>query len=312
MKGYDRSMIKKTNIVVTGGTGLVGQHLQRIMPNAIYLGSSDYNLLDYTDTCTMMCDYEPAVVVHLAARVGGIKANMENQYDFLMDNLDINSHVIEVANGIGARVIAMSSTCIYPDVAEVYPMDESMIHKGPPQSTNEGYAIAKRVLHKQIEFSNQKFGTQHCCLIPCNLYGEHDNYDLDTCHFVSALLKKIHLAKEAGEKELVLWGTGAPLRQFMYAGDLAKVIKVWVCHDISETVNVATPEIFSIREIAEIALKACDAEHLRLVFRSDMPDGQYRKDVRAEKLEDIFPAMTYTRLKYGLQQVYQEVFLNEG
>ncbi len=303
-------------VLVTGGSGLVGQHLEEIMPSAIYLSSGDYDLTDTQDTICMMYDHTDNVdksknietVVHLAARVGGIQANIDNQVQFYEDNMRINTNVVEAARKCGVKnLIAMLSTCVYPDGLLDYPMEEDMLEDGPPAESNYGYGIAKRAMYSHIKLCREKLGLNYSCLIPCNLYGKHDNFNTDTCHYVPALIIKIIQAKQQGLKGISLWGNGEPLRQFMYAEDLAKFIKVCVSHDIYQDLNVATPEVKTIREIAEIALKACDAEHLALEFDSTKPNGQFRKDVSAKQVEMIYPAMMYRLLEYGIKEVYDHL-----
>lgn len=315
-------------VLVTGGTGLVGRHLQEIMPDAIYLSSSDVNLMDYSDTfdiigcCGDLYGIDkpeiPDTIVHLAATVGGIQANINNQVQFYENNININTNVVSVARVLGVpNLIAMLSTCIYPDQIDPcdkgidYPFEEHMLEDGPPAESNYGYAIAKRAMYSHIKLCREKLGLNYSCLIPCNLYGKYDNFDLETCHYVPALLTRIIQAKQQGLKKIVLWGTGEPLRQFMYAGDLAKFIKICVYHEICQDLNVATPEIKSIKEIAEIALKACDAEYLEIEWDTSKPDGQFRKDVTARDLENVFPSMMYAMLELGLKNVYDHLMETE-
>jgi GDP-L-fucose synthase len=151
------------------------------------------------------------------------------------------------------------------------------------------YGYAKRCLGVQADSYNKQYDTKYNYLIPCNLFGQFDKYGDQNSHFVAALIKKIHRANFSGDDKIVLFGSGKPLRQFMYAGDLAHVIKYCIDNNITDSFNVATPEVYSIKEIAEIALKACDAEHLKIEFDSTKPDGQFRKDVSIEKMKEIMP-----------------------
>lgn len=300
------------NILVTGGSGLVGKHLQDILPDANYISSAQYDLRKREHCCEAIWTYKPDFIVHLAARVGGIADNIAHPAEFLNDNILMSIELFRSAHYINPkiRILSMLSTCIYPDVMaeNLYPMDESMIHLGPPQESNKSYAVAKRVLHTITEAYNTEYGTRHGCLIPCNLYGEYDHFELQRSHFVSALLKRIHDAKVKGDSKIVLWGTGKPLRQFMHAADLARAIKVYLRHDLNGVYNIATPEIKSIREIAEIALLACDATNLQIEFDETKPDGQFRKDVTAMKWELVFPSMSYTSLLDGIRRTYNGKF----
>ncbi len=302
-------------VLVTGGTGLVGRHLQEIMPDATYVSSKDADLTDYDSAWGLFHGKDIDTVVHLAARVGGIQANIDNQVQFYEDNIRINTNVVSAARECAIpNLIAMLSTCIYPNdfCEDQYPINELDLEEGPPAESNYGYGVAKRAMYSHIKLCREKLRFNYSCLIPCNLYGKYDNFDLQTCHYVPALLKRIIQAKQQGLKKIVLWGTGEPLRQFMYAGDLAKFIKICVSHEICQDLNVATPEIKSIREIAEIALKACDAQDLEIEWDTSKPDGQFRKDVTARQLEVVFPSMMYELLEYGLRDVYMYLMENEN
>ena len=296
---------KKKKILVTGGSGMVGRSLKKIMPNAIYLSSSNYDLTSEKNVSHMYHELKPNCVVHLGARVGGLIDNINRPYTYFTDNILMNTLLVESAKNNGIkRFIGILSTCIYPDVVESYPMTEDMLHQGPPTPTNFSYGYAKRCMAVQIESCNKQYGTKYSYLTPPNLYGEHDKTG-ENSHFVAALIKKIIIAKRNDDSKIILFGTGTPLRQFMYAQDLARVIQYCIENDITESFNVATPENLSIDEIARIALKACDAEHLKIEYDSTKPDGQYRKDVSIEKMKSIIPNFEFTPLYDGIRQTYE-------
>lgn len=297
------------NILVTGGSGLVGKYLKKILPDAIYLSSSDYDLTFECEVDRMFNDHEPDVIIHLAARVGGIIDNMERPYDYYHDNVVMNSLLLDKARERDVeRFIGILSTCIFPDVVEEYPMKEEDMHLGPPTKTNFSYGYAKRSLAVQIEACNQQYGTNYQYLTPCNLYGDHDNFENDKkAHFVTALLKKIHNANIYGEDKVPLFGTGTPLRQFMHASDLARVIFECLDKDIYDSFNVAVSDNLSIKEIAEKALVAAKSEHLKLDFDTSKPDGQFRKDVSNKKMMEIMPYFKFTDLEEGLCKTYDTV-----
>lgn len=301
--------MKDKRIVVTGGSGLVGKYLKQLLPEAVYLSSSDYDLTDVDDIVKMFVDHDPEVIVHLAARVGGIMDNIERPYDYYNDNVIMNTVLLDQARKHGvSRFIGILSTCIYPDSVENYPMSEEDMHIGPPTPTNFSYGYAKRSLAVQIDACNKQYGTKYQYLTPCNLYGEFDNFENDKkAHFVTALLKKIHDAKLNGKDTVELFGTGEPLRQFMYAGDLAKAIYECLDKDIYESFNVSIDENLSIRQIAEKALKSCKAEGLKLNFDTDKPDGQFRKDVSNQRMLDLMPYFEFTPLSEGLWKTYQTI-----
>jgi GDP-L-fucose synthase len=198
---------------------------------------------------------------------------------------------------------AILSTCIYPQSHSAYPMDESAIHVGSPEITNFAYAIAKRTIAVQIDAYRKQYGLDYNYLIPCNLYGEFDRIDDRKSHFVTALINKIIVAEKSSEQMVSLLGTGSPLRQFMYAGDLAAVIKHCIENGITESFNVANNENLTIREIAEIAVKACEVD-LEIEFDGISPDGQYRKDVSNAKMLSIIPNFQFTPLAKGIRKVF--------
>ncbi len=292
-------------ILVTGGSGLVGKHLRDILPEATYISSKNFDLRSEADIKKL---YEKSWdhIIHLAARVGGILDNINYPAEFIEDNLLMNTLLLKYArlNAV-SKFTAVLSTCIYPDVFATYPMKEEDQHKGEPQATNFEYAIAKRSLAVQIDAYNKQYQTKYNYLIPSNLYGLYDKVDDKKSHFVTALIGKIIKAEQSGEDKINLLGTGKPLRQFMFAEDLARVIKICIENDISESFNVAPNENRSIREIAEIALKACGSENLEIVFDQTSPDGQYRKDVSNAKMLKFIPDFGFTTLEAGIKKVYQ-------
>ena len=298
-------------ILVTGGSGMVGKSLQELIPEASYISSKDCDLTNPIEVELLIKTHKPEVIIHLAAKVGGIIDNINKPAEYFDDNVLMNTLLLKSAHKYGVeRFIGILSTCIYPDKVETYPMSEEMLHLGPPTPTNFSYGYAKRSLAVQIDAYNKQYGTKYQYLIPCNLYGEHDKFG-ENSHFVAALVKKIHNAKVAGENKITLFGTGKPLRQFMYSNDLAMTIKGCIDKGIYDNFNVATRENISIDEIARIALKACDAEHIEIEYDSTKPDGQYRKDVDVIKFKELFPDFENTKLEDGVRKVYTNVFLKK-
>lgn len=296
--------MKYNKIVVTGGSGMVGKSLKKIMPDAIYLSSKDYDLTSERGVAQMYQELKPDCVIHLAAKVGGIVDNINKPGEYFTDNVLMNTLLLEYARFHGVkRFIGILSTCIYPDSVASYPMAEEMLHQGPPTPTNFSYGYAKRSLAVQIDAYNKQYDTKYQYLIPCNLYGEYDKFG-ENSHFVAALIKKIHQAKSTNEDKIQLFGTGTPLRQFMHSDDLAKVIKKCLEDDIYDSFNVATDQNLSIDDIARTALRACDAEHLEIEYDRSKPDGQLRKDVSIEKIKNIIPDFKATRLFHGIKSTY--------
>lgn len=298
-------------IVVTGGSGMVGQSLKKILPGAIYLSSKDYDLTWGGGVQAMIGQLQPDAIIHLAAKVGGITDNIQKPAEYFTENVLMNTMLIEMSHRLGVkRFIGILSTCIYPDKVDKYPMKEEQLHDGPPTPTNFSYGYAKRCLAVQTDAYNKQHGTKYQYLIPCNLYGEFDKFG-DNSHFIAALIKKIHIAKRNGDDKIVLFGSGTPMRQFMHSDDLAYIIKFCLENDIYENMNVATEENITIREMAEIALKACDAESMTIQFDSSYPDGQLRKDVSVERLKSIIPDFKTCKLHDGIKQTYEYVVANK-
>jgi GDP-L-fucose synthase len=297
-------------ILVTGGSGMVGKSLKKYLPNATYVSSQNYALTSEMQVSWMFNDIQPDVVIHLAARVGGIIDNITYPADYFDENITMNTLVLKYAQQHNVkRFIGILSTCIYPDVVESYPITEDMLHLGPPAKTNFSYGYAKRALAVQIDVYNQQYGTQYQYLTPCNLYGEYDKYG-DNSHFIAALIKKIHNAKVNNENKITLFGDGSPLRQFMHSDDLAYIIKYCLDNNIYNNMNVAIDENLSIAEMAQIALKACDAEHIKIEYDITKPNGQYRKDVSIGLLKSKIPSFSPINLYDGIKKTYNYLIEN--
>jgi GDP-L-fucose synthase len=295
------------NILVTGGSGMVGKSLKKILPNAIYLSSKEFDLTKEVDVMSLMTNNKFDVVIHLAAKVGGIIDNIENPETYFIDNILMNTNMVKWSRLTGVkRFIGILSTCIYPDKVDIYPMTEELLHMGPPTPTNFSYGYAKRCLAVHIDACNKQYGTKYQYLIPCNLYGENDKFGSNS-HFIASLVKKIVEMEKRGDKILELFGTGNPLRQFMHSDDLAWVINECLDKGIYQSFNVATKENLSIREMAEIALDSCGQKNVNIIFDSTKPDGQYRKDVSIDKLNNLLPNFNTLSLNKGIKKVYDKI-----
>ena len=293
-------------ILITGGNGTVGKHLQDILPKAIYVDSKDFDLRDWLDTENLFETYKPDRVIHLAAKVGGIQDNINKPAEYFDDNILINTHVMNMCMRYKVkRFTGILSTCIYPDFGNLpmYPMLEKHMLLGPPAPTNFEYAYAKRCLALQIEAYNTQYGTKYNYLTPCNLYSEYDNFNNENkMHFITALLKKI----KTSDGELNLLGTGKPLRQFMYAGDLARVIKKVIDKDITDSFNVAPPYNKSINDMAINTLTYLKKD-LKIKYSNPKLDGQRRKDVSNEKMLNHIPGFKFTSFEEGIKKVYSKI-----
>ena len=283
---------------------MVGKHLQKILPEAIYVGSRDYDLRDWLDVENLFETYKPTHVVHLAAKVGGIQDNLSKPAEYFDDNILINTNVLKMCKWYNVkRCIGVLSTCIYPDSVSKYPMKEKDMFLGPPTKSNFSYGYAKRCLAVQINAYNEQYNTKYNYLVPCNLYSEYDNFnDENKMHFMTALLKKI----KSSENTLNLLGTGKPLRQFMYAGDLAKIIKKVIDNDITDSFNVAPSENLSIDEMANISLNILN-KNLKIKYFKPELDGQFRKDVSSKKMLNYISDFKFTSFKDGIKKVYSKI-----
>jgi GDP-L-fucose synthase len=294
-------------ILVTGGSGLVGKSLKKIIPDAVYISSSDFDLTNETSVIKLFETYHPTVIVHLAAKVGGIIDNINYPYDYFTENILMNTLLLKYSLKYNVdRFIGILSTCIYPDKSDVYPLNENQLHTGPPTETNFSYGYSKRCLAVQIDAINKQHSTKYNYLIPCNLYGDNDKDDENKSHFVTSLIKKIYDANLNDLNKITLFGDGTPIRQFMHADDLSKIIKLCIDNDITENFNVANDEVYSINEMAHIALDATNSKHLKIMYDTSKPNGQYRKDVSNSKFKKIFPKFEFIKLSEGIKKIYYD------
>lgn len=294
-------------ILITGGSSTVGKHLKQYLPNAIFLTSADCDLTDYRQTYYTIDRYKPDVVIHLAALVGGIQDNISRPVDYLQQNLLINTNVTKASYENGVRkLIALSSTCTYPDKVETYPMVEEDMFIGPPTPTNFEYAYAKRCMVVLLDAYNKQYGTQYCYITPSNLYSELDTHKGSRAHYIAALLDKIIAQDALGGTSINLLGTGAPLRQFTYAGDVALILKEMINKGVWESFNVSNPETHSIHELARITLDSIGKADWTIEYSQPHMDGQYRKDVSVDKLNKLFPEFIFTTFAEGIKKVYIE------
>ena len=294
-------------ILVTGGTGQVGNELKLLIPDAIFVSTKECNLLVKGQVESLIKDLSPEIVIHTAARVGGIMDNISHQTEYYSENVLMDTNLISSCTSFGVKkFIGILSTCAYPDVSAKYPMKESEIHDGKPADTNFSYGIAKRGMAVYIDAIRKQYGWQYSYVIPCNLYGVFDKFN-ERSHFIGALLLKIHKANLEGKKEIELYGTGKPLRQVLYAKDLASVIKQMVERDIYENFNVASNENFSINQYAESILNVLGFNDWNIKYDSAKPDGQFRKDVSLFKFNNLFPEFEFTPLNVGIREVFESL-----
>ncbi len=289
-------------IVVTGGSGLVGNALHRNLSSEVsYISSADYDLTKMEDAKRMFETHAPTHVIHLAACVGGLYKNMTQKVKMLEDNLLINFNVVKCCHDYGVeKLVACLSTCIFPNKT-TYPIDESMLHNGPPHASNDAYAYAKRMLQIHCKTYREMYGDNFVCVIPTNVYGTHDNYSLTDGHVIPALIHQCYLAKQNGTK-FVVKGTGAPLRQFIYADDLARLI-LWSINNYNEDLLIlSVPECdeVSIGQVARMIAECFDySEHIE--FDTSYSDGQYSKTADNQRLMDHIHEFDFTDIGYGIK-----------
>lgn len=303
-------MEKQAKIFVAGHRGMVGSALIRRLQQAGYTnvltrGRQELDLLSQQAVHDFIHAEKPEYLFIAAAKVGGIQANNLYRADFLYQNLVIEANLIHAAHTAGVqRLMFLGSSCIYPKLAP-QPLTEDCLLTGPLEPTNEPYAIAKIAGIKLCEAYNDQYGRQYISVMPTNLYGPNDNYDLNNSHVLPALIRKAHEAKQRGDASLVVWGTGTPMREFLYADDLADA-----CVHLMEQgysgplVNIGTGTDVTIRELAETVVKVVGFEG-DLTFDSTKPDGTPRKLMDVSRLHSL-GWKARTSLEDGIALAYQD------
>lgn len=276
-------------VLVTGGTGMVGQAVRAVAPAGVvayYAGSADGDLRDAAAARALFERVRPERVIHLAARVGGVLENSRRLADFFRDNLLINLGVFEAARQTGVtKVVSLLSSCVYPDGAPL-PLSTADLHAGEPHPSNFGYAYAKRMLEVQSRAYAAQFGLRCVCIVPNNIYGPHDNFDLEAGHVVPAIIRKVHAAATGGPPP-VLWGDGAPLRELTYADDIGRALWWALEHYDGGPLNVGTDEEVAIRTAAERVCGELRFDPARIVWDRSMPAGQFRKPTDTRRFREL-------------------------
>ncbi|XP_072294447.1 GDP-L-fucose synthase-like [Eucyclogobius newberryi] len=299
-------------VLVTGGSGLVGRAIQQVVTEEggakdgeewIFLSSKDANLMDKEETKAVFEKHKPTHVIHLAAMVGGLFKNMKFNLDFWRNNLHINDNVLQAAHEAGVvKVVSCLSTCIFPDKT-TYPIDETMIHNGPPHGSNFGYAYAKRMIDVHNRAYFQQYGRCFTAAIPTNVFGPHDNFCVEDGHVLPGLIHKAYLAQKEG-KPLVVWGSGLPRRQFIYSLDLARLF-LWVLRDYPEVdpiiLSVGEEDEVSIKEAAEAVVQSLDFKG-EVLYDTSKADGQFKKTASNAKLCEYLPNFKFTPFKLALKE----------
>lgn len=296
-------------IFVAGHRGLAGGAIKRELEatgsrQILTRTRAELDLRDREAVRSFFAKEKPQTVVLAAAKVGGIKANNDFPVEFLLENLEIQNNVIESAHESGvAKLLFLGSSCIYPKFAP-QPIPESALLTGALEPTNEPYAIAKIAGIKLCQAYAREFGRNFISAMPTNLYGPGDNFDLNNSHVLPALMRKVHEAKAAGAREVVVWGTGTPRREFLHVADLAAACRFLLAtYDSPEIVNVGCGEDISIRDLAELICEVIGFTG-ELVFDSTKPDGTPRKLLDVSKLNALGWSPKVP-LREGIAQTYR-------
>lgn len=291
--------------LITGGTGLIGSAFKE----GVKVGSKDYDLTNNLEVDKMFKDHKPRIVIHTAAMVGGVGANMEYPANFFYNNIMINTNVIEQAKNHNVdKLVCFLSTCVFPDKVE-YPLDESKIHLGEPHFSNAPYAYAKRMADIQIQAYNKQYNTKYFSVIPCNVYGPSDNYHLQNGHVIPTLIHKCYLAKQ-NNTIFEVWGNGSPLREFIYSEDVANIIDLLIQkYDGIDPVIISNPKEYSIKELVDLIVEYVGFEG-EVKWLSDKPNGQYRKPSSNQRLKSIIGEYNFTTLEIGLKKAVDFFILN--
>ncbi|WP_426095406.1 GDP-L-fucose synthase family protein [Flavobacterium sp. DSR2-3-3] len=299
---------KDSKIYIAGHNGMVGSAIWRILTakgytNLMGVSSTDLDLRNQQAVSDFIAAEKPEVIIDAAARVGGIWANNDYPYQFIMENMQIQNNLIDSAFKSGvAKFIFLGSSCIYPKLAP-QPLKEEYLLTGTLELTNEWYAIAKIAGVKACEAIRKQFGKDYVSLMPTNLYGTHDNFDLNTSHVLPAMIRKFHEAKKNNHAPVALWGSGTPMREFLFVDDMAAAVIFALENKLPEYLyNVGTGEDLTIRQLAEIIQKITEHQG-EIIWDASKPDGTPRKLMDIAKMHAL-GWKHQVRLEEGIQKTY--------
>jgi GDP-L-fucose synthase len=297
-------------VLVTGGAGFLGSHvverLRQVGAAEVFVPlREEYDLTRHDDVHRVMEDSRPDVVVHLAAEVGGIGANHAHPGRFFYNNIMMGVQLIEAARQRGVeKFVQVGTVCAYPKYTPV-PFREEDFWIGYPEETNAPYGIAKKALHVQLNAYRREYGLNGIYLLPTNLYGPRDNFDLETSHVIPALIRRVAEAGRAGAAEMVIWGTGQASREFLYVDDCARALLLAAQHyDAEEPVNVGIGLEIRIAEVARLIADLVGYRG-RFVYDTTKPDGQPRRCLDTQKALALFGFRAHVGMREGLQRTVE-------
>ena len=307
-------LTKHAKIYVAGHNGMVGSAIVRDLQskgytNMVTRSRSELNLLDQAAVHQFLKTEQPDYIFMAAAKVGGIHANNSYRADFIYENLTVQANIIHGAYLAGIKNLCfLGSSCIYPrDCPQ--PIIEEYLLTGTLEPTNEPYAIAKIAGIKLCESYNQQYGTHYVSVMPTNLYGPNDNYDLNNSHVLPAMIRKVHEAKCRGDNELAVWGTGKPMREFLYVDDMAEACVFLMENNIQAGIfNVGTGTDVTIKELAETVMSVVGFAG-NIVFDASKPDGTPRKLLNVDKIKEL-GWQAHTSLRDGIAKAYSDYLTN--
>lgn len=307
-----------SRLLVTGSSGLVGSQIIELDKNCIAFNSKVCDLKDKKSTeyffdfytnIEKQKEYAVDKVIHCASRVGGLGANMNLKGEFYYDNILINTNVIESSRKFNIKkLVCFLSTCVFPDKID-YPLTESKIHLGPPHSSNYPYAYAKRMADIQIRAYREQYGLNYVSVIPTNIYGPGDNFNLDNGHVLPSLIHKCYLAQK-NNKPFEIWGTGKPLREFIFSKDVAK-LTIWALNNYneSEPIIFSNSNEISITDLVGLLIEKMNFKG-KVIWNTEKPDGQFRKHSDNSKLKSYLPNFTFTRIEDGIEETVEWFYEN--
>ncbi len=309
-------MNKDSKVYIAGHKGMVGSAIWRVLAdngytNLVGRGSKELDLRDQNAVHTFISQEQPDCIIDAAARVGGILANNEYPYQFLMENLQIQNNLIDAAHHHDIKkFIFLGSSCIYPKLAP-QPLKEEYLLTGELEPTNEWYAIAKIAGVKACQAIRKQYNKDFVSLMPTNLYGQYDNFDLKTSHVLPAMIRKFHDAKMNGHSDVMLWGSGTPMREFLHVNDMATSVLFAVQNTLPEYLyNVGTGTDITIKELAG-TVQSIVGHQGSIVWDTTKPDGTPRKLMDSSKLNNLgwIPKIG---LNEGIEQTYQWFLENQN